>query len=75
MKIFLQVMALLLSGIGILLCSQKKRSFWLFSMASGVFWFAIYLTTGLYIALISQTVYMVLSAYGWVAWGKNGRKK
>ena len=68
MKIFLQIMALLLSAIGVILCARKKRAFWLFSIASGIFWFAIYYVSALYIALVAQTLYTGMNVWGWWSW-------
>ena len=74
MKIALQIIALVLSVLGGILTSKKKRSCWIASFSAGVAWIALYVWSKLYISILAQILFMSLYVYGWIQWGK-GRKE
>jgi nicotinamide mononucleotide transporter len=69
--IALQLIALSCVVVGILLTARKKRAAWLVYEIGGVAWVALYLSKGLYIAVLAQLVFMTMNIYGWIQWGKH----
>lgn len=68
MRIVLQVIALVLSVLGVILTSKKRRSCWIASFSAGVAWIALYVQAKLYISILAQILFMSLYVYGWIQW-------
>lgn len=70
MNIILQCVALVCILGGIYLTAHKKRLSWVVYEIGGVAWVILYARTGLYIAIIAQSIFMIMNIYGWFKWGK-----
>jgi len=55
----------------------QKRSMWIVGGASALTYIIVFVSKGLYAATLLQSYYLVMSIYGWIAWGKenDGRKE
>jgi nicotinamide riboside transporter PnuC len=70
MKTTLQILAFLFSIGGTYLAAKKKRICWILLFFGGFFWIALYLISGLYIAIGTQVFYIIMNVFGWIEWGK-----
>lgn len=70
MKIALQVIALCCTLGGIILTAHKNRLCWLIYEIGGFAWITLYIISGLYIAIIAQSIFLVMNIFGWIKWGK-----
>jgi nicotinamide mononucleotide transporter len=73
MNLILQIIATALSLAHVTLNVFKKRVCWLFNITALLLWIWLYLRTNFPIIAGLMTVYIVLSVFGWVQWGKAER--
>ena len=72
---FIDITTFILSMIGIVLEIKQIRLFWILYIISSLMFIYEFINTHLYASTFLQIIYVILSIYGWIEWGKKHHNK
>jgi nicotinamide mononucleotide transporter len=67
-----ELVAVALGLVYIVLAIRQHRGCWIAGGASTAIYIAVFLKAGLFLQAALQVAYVVMSVYGWLAWGAGG---